>query len=226
MDIRANDAEILCKELEKSALGPDDTFSFSCDRCGRCCRSRDDILLNPGDLFRIASFFNSTPHQIVEQYCECYIGPDSRLPIIRLKPKTYRSTCPFLGSGGCKVHQAEPTVCALFPLGRAYLTTKGELIYFCQPVTCGSRKETHTVREWLTGFGLSYEDDDALHWMRLTPRLTIWMRQNEFRLSQPERLTVWTHMKNLCYLQYDIHGPFHGQFLRNTNELLRMLSDI
>ena len=168
MDIRANDAEILCKELEKSALGPDDTFSFSCDRCGRCCRSRDDILLNPGDLFRIASFFNSTPHQIVEQYCECYIGPDSRLPIIRLKPKTYRSTCPFLGSGGCKVHQAKPTVCALFPLGRAYLTTKGELIYFCQPVTCGSRKETHTVREWLTGFGLSYEDDDALHWMRLT----------------------------------------------------------
>ena len=73
---------------------------------------------------------------------------------------------------------------------------------------------------------LSYEDDDALHWMRLTPRLTIWMRQNEFRLSQPERLTVWTHMKNLCYLQFDIHGPFHGQFLRNTNELLRMLSDI
>lgn len=225
MNLNGIDANAFTRQLEEQALGPDDTFAFSCDRCGRCCREREDVLLNPADLFRIAKFLNQTPSQVVEHYCECYIGPDSRLPIIRLKPKTYRSTCPFLGPEGCRIHQAKPTVCALFPLGRAYLTTKGELIYFCQPLTCGSRKETHTVREWLTGFGLSYEDDDTLHWMRLTTRLTTWMLQNEYRLSQTERLAVWTHMKNLCYLQYDIHETFHGQFLRNTNELLRKLSD-
>lgn len=80
---------------------PIPTFAFSCDRCGRCCREREDVLLNPADLFRIAKFLNQTPSQVVEHYCECCIGPDSGLPLIRLKPKAYRNTCPFLGSECC-----------------------------------------------------------------------------------------------------------------------------
>ena len=80
---------------------PIPTFAFSCDRCGRCCREREEVLLNPADLFRIAKFLNQTPSQVVEHYCECYIGPDFRLPLIRLKPKAYRNTCPFLGPEGC-----------------------------------------------------------------------------------------------------------------------------
>ena len=74
---------------------PIPTFAFSCDRCGRCGREREDVLLNPADLFRIAKFLNQTPSQVVEHYCECCIGPDSGLPLIRLKPKAYRNTCHF-----------------------------------------------------------------------------------------------------------------------------------
>lgn len=119
MNLNGIDASAFTRQLEEQALGPDDTFAFSCDRCGRCCREREDVLLNPADLFRIAKFLNQTPSQVVEHYCECYIGPDSRLPLIRLRPKAYRNTCPFLGPEGCRIHQAKPTVCALYPLGRA-----------------------------------------------------------------------------------------------------------
>ena len=225
MNLNGIDASAFTRQLEEQALGPDDTFAFSCDRCGRCCREREDVLLNPADLFRIAKFLNQTPSQVVEHYCECYIGPDSRLPLIRLRPKAYRNTCPFLGPEGCRIHQAKPTVCALYPLGRAYIAPKDKLVYFCQPLTCGSNKKMHTVREWLAAFGLTFADEDSMRWMRLSPRLTLWMLHNESKLRQKERCEIWAHMQNLCYLQYDIQHPFSEQFIRNTDELLQKLPD-
>lgn len=153
--MNTNETELLTlrSEIEKKALGPEDTFDFSCDRCGRCCREREDILLNPADLFRIARFLGLPPGEIAKRYCEGYIGSDSRIPVIRLKPKPYRKTCPFLGPEGCSIHAAKPTVCALFPLGRAYIYPKDKLVYFCQDVSCGAKTEAHTVREWLAEFG-------------------------------------------------------------------------
>ena len=38
----------------KHALKPGQTFRFHCTQCGDCCRNREDILLTPYDLFRIA----------------------------------------------------------------------------------------------------------------------------------------------------------------------------
>lgn len=223
MNLKGMNPVTLARQLEACALGPDDTFAFSCDRCGRCCREREDILLNPADLFRMAKFLGQTPKEVIASYCETYIGSDSRIPIIRLKPKAYRNTCPFLGPQGCRIHQAKPTVCALFPLGRAYIAPKDKLVYFLQPQTCGSGHATHTVREWLADFGLSYADEDTLRWMRLTPRLSLWMLRNESKLSPEECRKIWAAMLNLCYLQYDTHHPFSEQFARNTDELLRML---
>lgn len=38
----------------KNALKLDDLFRFHCNQCGQCCRNREDILLSPYDLNRIA----------------------------------------------------------------------------------------------------------------------------------------------------------------------------
>ena len=181
------------------------------------------ILLNPADLYRIARHLGLTPEETVTQYCEVYIGPDSQLPIIRLRPKEYRKTCPFLGASGCKIHAAKPTVCALFPLGRAYIASKNKLVYFCQPVTCGSNQQTHTVREWLAEFGRSYADEDTIRWMKLTPQLTLWMLKKGATLSEGARHAVWMLMLHLRYLHYDIHQPFTEQFADNVRMLLRAL---
>ena len=224
--MNTNETELLtlCSEIEKKALGPEDTFDFSCDRCGRCCREREDILLNPADLFRIARFLGLPPGEIAKRYCEGYIGSDSRIPVIRLKPKPYRKTCPFLGPEGCSVHAAKPTVCALFPLGRAYIYPKDKLVYFCQDVSCGAKTETHTAREWLAEFGREYEDSDTLAWMKLTPRLSLWMHKHEPSLSETKKQDLWAQMLRLCYLQYDIRQPFTPQFAANTAALLGQMA--
>ena len=31
----------------KNALKPGETFRFRCRQCGKCCKNREDILLNP-----------------------------------------------------------------------------------------------------------------------------------------------------------------------------------
>lgn len=48
-----------------------------------CGVNRDDILLNPKDLFNIAKALKLQPIDVVKQYCETFIGESSQFPIIR-----------------------------------------------------------------------------------------------------------------------------------------------
>jgi hypothetical protein len=85
-------------------LGKDDTFTFGCSRCSKCCREREDILLTPLDLFKIAGYLKKPIPEVLEEYCETYEGADSKLPIVRIKPREYRRTCPFAKKEGCLIH--------------------------------------------------------------------------------------------------------------------------
>ena len=58
--IRMN-LENIAENLESMTIGLDDTFRFHCTACGKCCINREDILLNPRDLFRIAKYLNKMP---------------------------------------------------------------------------------------------------------------------------------------------------------------------
>ena len=44
----------IANNLDKLNIGPGDTFSFGCTMCGKCCINREDILLNPKDVYNIA----------------------------------------------------------------------------------------------------------------------------------------------------------------------------
>lgn len=46
-----NSINELKEQLGYTELGPDDTFTFHCTQCGKCCIHREDILLSPKDLF-------------------------------------------------------------------------------------------------------------------------------------------------------------------------------
>ena len=76
-------------------LGKDDTFAFGCNRCSKCCREREDILLTPLDLFKIARHLNKPIPEVLAEYCETHEGRESKIPIARIKPRKYRRTCPF-----------------------------------------------------------------------------------------------------------------------------------
>ena len=80
----------------------DDRFEFHCTQCGKCCTNREDILLTPRDLFRAAKELNMTVKDFFSEYCEKYIGDNSRLPVIRLKPRGTVRRCPLLENRRCR----------------------------------------------------------------------------------------------------------------------------
>ena len=51
-----NSIKELKEQLGYEEIGLDDTFTFRCTQCGKCCHQRD-ILLSPKDLFNIAKNF-------------------------------------------------------------------------------------------------------------------------------------------------------------------------
>lgn len=64
----------IAENFDNMKIGIDDTFSFSCNQCGKCCINREDILLSPFDLYRMSKKLNMTPNEFVAQYGEAYIG--------------------------------------------------------------------------------------------------------------------------------------------------------
>ena len=113
-----NRLKYIGEHLEEMLIGPDEKFRFHCTQCGKCCINREDILLNPKDLYNIAATLSISQEEAVERYCETYMGGTSRLPIVRLRPQGSIKRCPLLKDRKCMVHKAKPTVCAMYPLGR------------------------------------------------------------------------------------------------------------
>jgi hypothetical protein len=99
-----------------------------------------------------------------KQYCETYIGDSSKLPIVRLRPREYRKTCPLNNKGLCIVHKVKPAVCALFPLGRMSTPGVKGFKYYSQDPSCGSKRESHTVSEWLAFFNMEEEEPLSMLW--------------------------------------------------------------
>lgn len=114
-------------------LARDEAFSFACAGCGGCCRGREDIVLSGFDLWRIAGRLRLPPQTVARAFCRASIGQVSHLPVLRLAPvKEERNNCPFLTENHCAIHDAEPLVCALYPLAQE-ISREGEVSYFCSP---------------------------------------------------------------------------------------------
>ena len=120
-------------------LARDEAFSFACAGCGGCCRGREDIVLSGFDLWRIAARLRLPPRTVARAFCRGSIGRVSHLPVLRLAPlKEERGNCPFLTGNHCAIHDAEPLVCALYPLAQE-ITKDGQVSYFLQPTQCGGQ---------------------------------------------------------------------------------------
>lgn len=220
----------IIEDFEKNQLGPDEPFKFYCTMCGKCCINREDILLNPMDMYNLAKELNMTPHEVMNTYCETYIGSDSRMPVVRLKPRGEIKCCPLLKDRKCSVHNAKPTVCALFPLGRGIAYKKGssrevtvkEIQFFLTDPGCGDDSETHTVREWMGEFGLSVEDEFFIEWQRCLLDLSRCLRRLE-QQSHADMGPIWSLTGSVLYLIYDMERPFEPQFRAHADELCQMI---
>ena len=208
--------------LELPRLKADDTFHFRCDGCGRCCRNRNDILLNPYDLYRVAKTLGMEAKDVVDQYLTCYVGSDSKIPLIAMLMEGEEKLCPLLKDNRCSVHAGKPSVCALFPLGRMLAMDRdtkkcGDVEYFIQDVNCGYRDEAHTVREWLSEFGL--EDSEAWFavWQNAVIQLSEKLIQIYDDIPKNSREMVFGSLFGILYLHYYDQRPFMEQFEENVH---------
>ena len=209
------------EELLKHTIGLDDSFRFHCNACGQCCKNRDDILLNPYDLYRIANHLNIEMGQVIQDYCVWYVGQTSKLPVVTVNIK---DTCPFLENNRCRIHAAKPTVCALYPLGRA--GTEDGIRYIVQDVKCGTDEEEQTVRSWLSGYGLDDSEEWFAKWQSTIIPLT--GRMNAIAEKASERIMnmVAQGLLVALYVNYDREGPFMAQFKENVSKIDGLLTGI
>lgn len=219
--------------FDSMKIGLDDSFRFHCTECGKCCVDREDILLTPRDLFNAAKALNLTLPAFVKEYCECYIGQDSRMPIVRLKPRGSIKRCSLLKDRRCSIHKAKPAVCAMFPIGRAITIDKesynadgvlnSQVQYIINPINCGDKSEAHTVREWLTAFDIPIQDDFFFKWQSFLATASSFLRDVEKVFSDETMGEIWTGIYIRIYLDYDPTKEFMPQFEQNADELLKTI---
>ena len=222
--------------LETMKIGVDETFKFHCTMCGKCCINREDILLSPRDIYNMSKKLGIKPEELFERYCEVYIGPDSKIPIVRLKPRGSVKRCPLLKNRKCIVHKAKPTVCAMFPLGRCIVAanpeeglkdiSQGKFQYIFSNPGCGDASETHTVREYLESFGIPVPEEFFMKWQQIVLEMGNIFRKIEKVVSHETMELVWTAAFTGIYLHYDIGQEFMTQFESNSKNFFDMLDAV
>ena len=231
MDKRLQD---IVNNFERMKIGLDDTFKFECKMCGKCCIHREDIMLNPKDIYNMAKELNLKTGELVEKYCEAYIGPDSRIPIVRLKPRGSVHRCPLLKDRKCMVHSSKPTVCAMYPIGRC-ITLLGKTAadidsiqyIFNKPDCKGSEGlEKHTVREWLESFGIPINDEFFIKWQKMAMEMGTGFRKIEKKVSDQTMEMLWKAAFIGLYLHYDTGQDFMSQFDENAQKFTELLHSV
>ena len=213
------------KLLELPKLGKDDSFTFGCNRCNSCCREREDIILTPLDLFKISKYLNKFITDILGKYCNIYEGPESKIPVVRIKPLENKRKCPFVKKDGCIIQPVKPAICALYPLGRMTNEEKNELTYFVQPTTCGNKKHTQTIRQWLAEFSILNEEDFTILWHQKLNEISGILRELYSKTSFNHD-TINSVLAMNLYIFYDLEKDFLPQFTHNCEEILRLINVI
>jgi uncharacterized protein len=226
----------IVEHYDEMCIGTEEHFRFHCNQCGKCCINREDILLNPKDLYNISKELGLAPQDTVAQYCEVYLGENSRIPVVRLKPRGSIKRCPLLKDRKCSVHKAKPTVCALFPLGRSIKLEAGKsdpdaieragIQYIINPIECGDRSEDHTVREWVESFGIPVHDRDFLAWQKVLFAVRQRIVELEKMLTDSAMELIWSITCQALYLDYNIQQSFQEQFQKNSDRLIDALDNI
>ena len=82
--------------FNKEPVNLQDEFPFECQKCGKCCKHRNDVLLNGRDVWKLAGFLHISTEEFITKYCQAYIGKSSRMPVVTLRPVGKALICPFL----------------------------------------------------------------------------------------------------------------------------------
>jgi uncharacterized protein len=107
-------------------------FSFTCVRCGTCCREEGIVFFSPDEIRRASDYLNIDERDFIEQYLFYAAGGYAH----RVKE---HSACAFLKNSKCIINEVKPEQCTSFPYWREYVANDGTLKNFdrkCHGVFC------------------------------------------------------------------------------------------
>ena len=193
-------------------------------------------MLSPKDIYNMSKELGIKPEGLFERYCEVYVGPDSRVPIVRLKPRGSVKRCPLLKNRKCMVHKSKPTVCAMYPLGRWIVAanpkeglkdiSQGKFQYIFSDPGCGDASETHTVREYLESFGIPVPDEFFMEWQQTVLEMGNIFRKLEKTVSNETMELVRRAAFIGLYSHYETEKDFMPQFDSNVKNFFDMLHSV
>ncbi|ACX52830.1 protein of unknown function UPF0153 [Ammonifex degensii KC4] len=129
------------------------TFRFDC-RPGlscftHCCRDVN-IVLTPGDVFRLKRRLGLPSYEFLEKYTVTLISRISGLPVVLLKMREDADKqCPFVTPEGCAVYSDRPWACRMYPLD--YDTDIDSYRIIADPAKCRGLQEGKEwyIEDWL-----------------------------------------------------------------------------
>lgn len=211
---------------EVPLLGRQEAFSFACAGCGDCCRGREDIVLSGFDLWRIAARLRLPPRMVARALCKRSIGQVSHLPVLRLAPlREEGNNCPFLEKDHCAIHDAEPLVCALYPLAQE-ITQDGTVSYFLQPTSCGGRVISARVEDYLARYEVPSRETVDVRWAQVCMALEDRVEALEAAFEPVFVRRMQQKLWQALYERYDFRAPFLPQLEENLRWLEQELEKL
>ena len=218
--IMLKDSQVdLCGRTDFTRTAPllarDEAFSFACAGCGGCCRGREDIVLSGFDLWRIAARLRLPPRTVARAFCRGSIGRVSRLPVLRLAPlKEERGNCPFLTGNHCAIHDAEPLVCALYPLAQE-ITKEGQVSYFLQPTQCGGQVIAARVGDYLARYDVPAREATDVRWAQVCMALEDTVERLDALFEPVFARRMQEKLWQALYYRYDFAKEYRPQLEEN-----------
>lgn len=206
-----------------------DQIPFTCRRCGNCCRHlKDGLMVEPLDAYYLGKHLCEQDTSMVgtEDIFARFTHAtmlDGIYPIFLMNTYGADDACVFLQDGRCRVYEARPRACRLYPF-TADVGTRGRRFVFYQGI-----------------------DQNAAHFSGQKIKVGDWMYQNftrEARESLEEERAVLPDLVRLLqmlgkdgqrrvlfkvlfyrYYNYDLEKPFLTQYQKNHQDLLTALQE-
>ena len=114
-------------------LKSNDNLPLTCSRKGSCCHC-NQVFLNPWELTQLAKEKETTPKNIIEQFCE---NGGIQLKFKGKIDNRGNSACNlYTEDFGCSAHKGRPLHCRLFPLGRQIQNNEAKYIFQGKDFPC------------------------------------------------------------------------------------------
>lgn len=221
-----------------------------CAGCSKCCESDMgcSIVLDPYDMYELKrKTGKGFDELLVGFYIELSMIDGIVLPNMKMD-----HGCKFLENRRCTIHDARPSICRLFPLGRLY---KGrDFSYILEKNECAMKVRTEvSVRDWIGYENPETHADFIIKWheflkferrkvndadKRFSKRMTT-EEEDKKAVEISENLDAFSYDRDaaakeimktvikIFYLDdYDTDKEFYGQFEGRIKECIKALREL